>query len=77
VINRATGLTKTFSLLAYTLPILGGIMADTKWGRFKTICIGTVIGAVAHIVLVVGERTETTDKLLDVDAVAFQPEFPP
>ncbi|KAJ7266315.1 PTR2-domain-containing protein [Mycena rebaudengoi] len=49
----ATGLTKTFSLLAYTLPILGGIMADTKWGRFKTICIGTVIGAVAHIVLVV------------------------
>ncbi|KAJ7272824.1 PTR2-domain-containing protein, partial [Mycena rebaudengoi] len=49
----ATGLTKTFSLLAYTLPILGGIMADAKWGRFKTICIGTVIGAVAHIVLVI------------------------
>ncbi|KAJ7144956.1 PTR2-domain-containing protein [Mycena crocata] len=49
----ATGLTKTFSFLAYTLPILGGILADTKWGRFKTICIGTAVGAVAHIVLVV------------------------
>ncbi|KAJ7084827.1 PTR2-domain-containing protein [Mycena belliarum] len=49
----ATGLTKTFSFLAYTLPILGGIMADTKWGRFKTICIGTAIGAVAHIILVI------------------------
>ncbi|KAK7035909.1 PTR2-domain-containing protein [Favolaschia claudopus] len=49
----ATGITKTFSFLAYTLPILGGIMADTKWGRFKTICIGTVIGVVAHIILVV------------------------
>ncbi|KAJ6630247.1 PTR2-domain-containing protein [Mycena sp. CBHHK59/15] len=49
----ATGLTKTFSFLAYTLPILGGIMADTKWGRFKTICVGTAIGAVAHIILVV------------------------
>lgn len=51
----ATGLTKTFTFLAYTLPILGGIVADTKWGRFKTICVGTAIGAVAHIVLVVGE----------------------
>ncbi|KAF7294596.1 PTR2-domain-containing protein [Mycena indigotica] len=49
----ATGITKTFSFLAYTLPILGGIMADTKWGRFKTIAIGTAIGAVAHIVMVI------------------------
>ncbi|KAJ7684421.1 PTR2-domain-containing protein [Mycena polygramma] len=49
----ATGLTKTFSFLAYLLPILGGIMADTKWGRFKTICVGTAIGAVGHIVLIV------------------------
>ncbi|KAJ6606181.1 PTR2-domain-containing protein [Mycena vulgaris] len=49
----ATGLTKTFSFLAYTLPIFGAIMADTKWGRFRTICIGTVIGAVAHIILIV------------------------
>ncbi|KAJ7891313.1 PTR2-domain-containing protein [Mycena olivaceomarginata] len=52
-IVAATGLTKTFSFLAYTLPILGGIMADTKWGRFKTICVGTAIGAVAHIILVI------------------------
>lgn len=56
-IVAATGLTKTFSFLAYTLPILGGIMADTKWGRFKTICVGTAIGAVAHIILVIGEVT--------------------
>ncbi|KAJ7348907.1 PTR2-domain-containing protein [Mycena albidolilacea] len=52
-IVAATGLTKTFSFLAYTLPILGGIMADTKWGRFRTICVGTAIGAVAHIILVI------------------------
>ncbi|KAJ7590839.1 PTR2-domain-containing protein [Mycena floridula] len=49
----AGGLRNTFNFLAYTLPILGGIMADTKWGRFKTICVGTAIGAVAHIVLVI------------------------
>ncbi|KAF7298451.1 PTR2-domain-containing protein [Mycena kentingensis (nom. inval.)] len=49
----ATGITKTFSFLAYTLPILGGVMADTKWGRYKTICIGAAIGAIAHIVMVI------------------------
>lgn len=27
--------TTTFTFLAYTIPILGGIIADTKWGRFK------------------------------------------
>ncbi|KAJ7253322.1 POT family-domain-containing protein [Mycena haematopus] len=48
----ATGLTQTFTFLAYTLPLLGGIMADTKWGRFKTICVGTAMGAVGHIILV-------------------------
>nr|GAT56475.1 PTR2-domain-containing protein [Mycena chlorophos] len=49
----ATGITQTFSFLAYTLPILGGIMADTKWGRFKTICVGTAVGALAHIIMVI------------------------
>lgn len=39
--------------LSYTIPILGGIVADTKWGRFKTICVGTAVGAFAHILLVV------------------------
>ncbi|KAL8280605.1 hypothetical protein RQP46_006928 [Phenoliferia psychrophenolica] len=37
----------------YTIPILGGIIADTKWGRFKTICVGTAIGATAHVLLVI------------------------
>lgn len=38
---------------SYVVPIIGGIVSDTKWGRFKTIAIGTAVGAVAHIVLVV------------------------
>jgi POT family proton-dependent oligopeptide transporter len=29
-----------FTFLAYVTPILGGIVADVKWGRFKTICVG-------------------------------------
>ncbi|WVQ92948.1 hypothetical protein IAU59_000009 [Kwoniella sp. CBS 9459] len=49
----ASALTNLFTFLAYVIPIYGGIVADTKWGRFKTIWVGTLIGAVAHVLLVV------------------------
>ena len=49
----ATAIVQMFNFLAYVAPILGGIVADTKWGRFKTICVGTAIGAIAHVLLVV------------------------
>ncbi|EJD51769.1 putative peptide transporter [Auricularia subglabra TFB-10046 SS5] len=51
--RTATALTTMFTFLAYTIPIFGGIVADTRWGRFKTICVGTAVGAIAHILLVV------------------------
>ncbi|RAL58694.1 hypothetical protein DID88_003000 [Monilinia fructigena] len=51
-ISSAIGL--LFKFLAYTIPIFGGWLADTKLGRFKTICIGTVIFGIAHLVLVIG-----------------------
>lgn len=28
------------------------MVADTKWGRFKTIVVGTAVGAIAHVILV-------------------------
>lgn len=40
----ATAITTSFKFLAYTIPIFGGIVADTKWGRFKTIVVGTAVG---------------------------------
>lgn len=49
----ASALVQTFNFLAYVIPIFGGIISDTRWGRFKTICVGTAVGAIAHIVLVV------------------------
>lgn len=49
----ATALVQMFNFLAYVVPVFGGIVSDTKWGRFKTICVGTAVGAIAHIVLVV------------------------
>ncbi|KIR68488.1 hypothetical protein I312_100427 [Cryptococcus bacillisporus CA1280] len=42
-----------FVFLAYVFPIMGGILADTRWGRFKTVAIGTAVGAFAHILMVV------------------------
>ncbi|WWC91477.1 uncharacterized protein L201_006423 [Kwoniella dendrophila CBS 6074] len=49
----ASAVTSTFTFLSYLIPILGGWVADTKWGRWKTICVGVAIGAVAHVLLVI------------------------
>jgi len=49
----ASALTQLFKFLSYVIPIFGGIIADTKWGRFKTLCVGTAIGGIAHIILVI------------------------
>ncbi|TXT04289.1 hypothetical protein VHUM_04176 [Vanrija humicola] len=48
-----SALTQMFNFLAYVIPILGGIIADNYWGRFKTIVVGTAIGAIAHIILII------------------------
>ena len=49
----ASALTNMFTFLAYVIPIFGAIVADTRWGRFKTICVGTAVGAIAHVLLVI------------------------
>ncbi|KAK4689235.1 hypothetical protein P7C73_g866, partial [Tremellales sp. Uapishka_1] len=49
----ASAVTSTFTFLSYVIPILGGIISDTRWGRFWTICVGVAVGAVAHILLVI------------------------
>ena len=42
-LRTSSALTLLFTFLAYTVPILGGWVADTKLGRYKTICIGVFI----------------------------------
>ncbi|KAF8574983.1 PTR2-domain-containing protein [Ramaria rubella] len=37
--TAATGLQNMFQFLAYITPIFGGIVADSKWGRYKTITV--------------------------------------
>ena len=43
-LQTATALTTLFTFLAYTIPIAGGIISDVKWGRYKTLWIGTLVG---------------------------------
>ena len=63
---RASAIGQTFTFLAwvlrdpiyadkisYFIPIGAGIIADTKWGRFKTLCVGVAIGAISHVLLVI------------------------
>ncbi|KAF8073997.1 PTR2-domain-containing protein [Lyophyllum atratum] len=52
-LQTAVAVTTAFAFLQYVFPIFGGIIADAKWGHFKTICIGTVVGCVAHVILLV------------------------
>jgi dipeptide/tripeptide permease len=50
----ATAMTESFKFLAYALPVFFGWLADTKLGRFKSICIGVGICGVAHVIMVGG-----------------------
>lgn len=34
---------------------VGGVLADLRWGKFKTIAVGTVLAGIAHILSVLGE----------------------
>ncbi|EJD02156.1 PTR2-domain-containing protein [Fomitiporia mediterranea MF3/22] len=41
--SAASGLQQTFTTFAYIFPLFGAIIADTKWGRYKTITVFCVI----------------------------------
>ncbi|KAJ6537822.1 peptide/h+ symporter protein [Mycena capillaripes] len=44
---------RTFNtFFVYVTPFLGAIIADTKWGRYKTICVFTAVIFLGHIILV-------------------------
>jgi dipeptide/tripeptide permease len=37
--------------LAYTIPLFGGWLGDTKLGRYKGVVIGGLISGIAHILM--------------------------
>ncbi|KZT25908.1 peptide transporter PTR2A [Neolentinus lepideus HHB14362 ss-1] len=51
--QAATGLTTFNQFWCYVVPLFGAYIADTRWGRFKTICVSVAVAMVGHILLVV------------------------
>ncbi|TIC02874.1 PTR2-domain-containing protein [Wallemia mellicola] len=49
--QASTGLTNFFQFWCYVTPIIGGIIADTKLGRFKTIAVFSGIYLIGLIIL--------------------------
>lgn len=37
----------------YVIPLFGAYIADTRWGRFKTICVSVGVAILGHILLIV------------------------
>ena len=48
----ATALTTFFRFLCYLTPIIGAILADQFWGKYKTILLSCIIYAIGLLVLV-------------------------
>ncbi|KAF7346834.1 Peptide/h+ symporter protein [Mycena sanguinolenta] len=59
------GQEKAFAILTfntffvYVTPFLGAIIADTRWGRYKTICVFAAVLFLGHIILVASSTPET------------------
>jgi dipeptide/tripeptide permease len=49
---KANAVNQSFSMLAYSLPLLFGYISDTYTGRFKLICYGVFVFGIAHILMV-------------------------
>lgn len=49
----ASAVSDSFKFMAYALPVFAGWLADTRWGRFKTIWIGVMVFGLAHIIMVI------------------------
>ena len=51
--RASTGLTTFNSFWVYVTPLVGAYIADTYWGRYKTICVAVAIALFGHILLII------------------------
>jgi dipeptide/tripeptide permease len=85
----ANAVSQSFSMLAYTLPLLFGYLADARTGRFKLICWGVAVFGIAHVLLIVaGAKSLLADGntkgpfflsvyILAIGAAMFKPNVSP
>ncbi|XP_076814658.1 solute carrier family 15 member 1-like isoform X1 [Clavelina lepadiformis] len=46
--DSATSIFHAFTMLAYFMPIFGGIIADSYWGKYKTIALLSIFYVIGH-----------------------------
>lgn len=51
--RAATGLTTFNTFWVYVIPLFGAFVADTYWGRYKTICVSVAIALFGHVLLII------------------------
>lgn len=49
--SEATGIAHGFNMLCMFMPLIGAIIADTCWGRYKTILVISLIYALGNVVI--------------------------
>jgi proton-dependent oligopeptide transporter, POT family len=60
--RAATGLTTFYQFWCYITPLLGAYIADTYWGRYKTISYSLVLALIGHILMVISSVPGVIDK---------------
>ncbi|KAI1433795.1 POT family protein [Xylaria sp. CBS 124048] len=51
--QASTGLVTFNSFWAYIMPLLGGFMSDTYWGKYKTIHVAVIVATFGHIIIII------------------------
>ena len=62
------------SFRVYIITLFGAYLADTRWGRFKTICVSVAIALIGHVLLIVSSLPgviETPHSSLAVFVIAL------
>ena len=52
----------------YVTPLYGAYIADTYWGRYKTICVAVVIALIGHLIMIVSAVPGVIEKKSAVGA---------
>ncbi|KAF8558121.1 PTR2-domain-containing protein [Imleria badia] len=51
--QMSTGLTTFYQFWSYICPIGGAYIADTYWGRYKTVCWSVVLALLGHVIMII------------------------
>ena len=67
--STATVLYHSFTSLCYFAPILGAILADSYFGKFKTIFYLSIIYVIGEVVLTLGAVGDTSEGNQGIDGM--------